>query len=94
MEMVEKLVDKDGTIGKELQQRTAKAANKWTKILERISATVQILAQQNFFFEVIVNYCLAYQSRKSYSMFDPLMREHWDPAFWQSLAFVTLYFRH
>jgi len=48
---------------------------------EHISATVQTLAQQIFFFEVIVNYCLACQSRKSYSMFDPLMREHWNPVF-------------
>lgn len=81
MEMAGKLVEKCGIIGNELQPRTAKAAKKWTEILERISATVQTLAQQNFFFEVIVNYCLAYQSRKSYSMFDSLMREHWEPVF-------------
>jgi len=50
MEMAGKLVEKGGIIGNELQQRTAKAAKKWTEILEHISATVQTLAQQNFFF--------------------------------------------
>lgn len=39
------------------------------------------LLSRIFFFEVIVNYCLKYQSRKSCSMFEPLMREHWDPVF-------------
>jgi hypothetical protein len=81
MEMARKLVEKGGIIGNELQQRTAKAAKKWTKILEHISATVQTLAEQNFSFQVIVNYCLAYQFRKSYSIFYPLMREHWEPVF-------------
>ena len=47
--MAGKLVEKGGIIGNELQQRTAKTAKKWTEILERISATVQTLAQQNFF---------------------------------------------
>jgi hypothetical protein len=47
--MAGKLVEKSGIIGNELQQRTAKAAKKWTEILERISATFQTLAQQNFF---------------------------------------------
>jgi len=51
MEIAENLVDEDGTIVKELQQRTAKAAKKWTEILERISAPVQTLAQKIFFIQ-------------------------------------------
>jgi hypothetical protein len=49
MEMAGKLVEKGGIIGNELQQRTTKAAKKWTEIFERISATVQTLVQQIFF---------------------------------------------
>jgi enamine deaminase RidA (YjgF/YER057c/UK114 family) len=49
MKIAGKLVEKGGIIGNEFQQRTAKAAKKWREILERISATVQTLAQQNFF---------------------------------------------
>lgn len=74
-------MNKGGLIGDEIQQRTAKAAKKWIEILERISATVQILAQQNFSFEVVVNYWFTYQSRKSYTMFDLLIRVHWDTIF-------------
>jgi hypothetical protein len=47
--MAGKLVEKGGIIDSELQQRTAKAAKKWTEILERISETIQTLAQQTFF---------------------------------------------
>jgi hypothetical protein len=77
---------KGGIIGNELQQRTAKAAKMWTEILERISATVQTLAQQNFF----LRSHREYQSRKSYSMFDPLTREHWDPVFGKAWLCHTL----
>lgn len=44
-----KVGSKRWNIWYELQQRTAKGAKKWKEILERISATVQTLAQQNFF---------------------------------------------
>jgi phage gp45-like len=40
-------LNKSGLIDDHLQQQIAKAAKKWREILERITATVQTLAQQN-----------------------------------------------
>jgi hypothetical protein len=44
---LERGLNKSGLIDYHLQQETAKAANKWREIIERITATVQTLAQQN-----------------------------------------------
>jgi hypothetical protein len=40
-------LNRSGLIDDRLQQQTAKAGRKWTENLERVTATVQTLAQQN-----------------------------------------------
>jgi hypothetical protein len=44
---LERGLKKSGLIDDHLQQKIAEAAKKWREILERITATVQTLAQQN-----------------------------------------------
>jgi len=49
MEMAGKLVEKGGVIGNELQQRTAKAAKKWTEILNTSLRQFRPLLSRFFF---------------------------------------------
>jgi hypothetical protein len=51
-EELERGLNKSELIDDHLQQQIAKAAKKWREILERITATVQTLAQQNLPLEV------------------------------------------
>jgi hypothetical protein len=41
-------LNRSGLIDDRLQQQTAKAGKKWTENLERVTATIQTLVQQNF----------------------------------------------
>jgi len=79
MEMAGKLVQKGGIFGTNFNNELQKELKSGKKYLNASLRQFKPLLSRIFFFEVIVNYCLAYQSRKFYGMFDSLMRDHWNP---------------
>jgi hypothetical protein len=80
MQMAGKLVEKGGIFGTNFKlQKQLKSGQKF---LNASLLQFKPLLSRICFFEVIVNYCLAYQSRKSYSMFDSLVREIIGTRFW------------
>jgi hypothetical protein len=94
-------LNKSGRIDDHLQQRIAKAANKWGEILERIAATVQTLAKQNLNLrgrrESLVsdpNPGNFLALLKYLAKFDSVMREHLDSVPGKNCMFVTLFSGH
>ena len=83
--MAGNLVEKGGIFGTNFNNELQKQLKSGQKFFSAFLRQFKPLLSRMFFFEVIVNYCLAYQSRKSYSIFDSLMRDQWNPVlgkFW------------